>query len=169
MIIKVLKNIGNAFAFVSGRVGSGLYLVGVALINLFSSAHDPMITQFKNDVDQALQMYIETDLKSIENSINMSRTRHTRCRAIIMNYKQIIEMTQEEFKKRDQKHEQLTLVDHLGLKNDENLIEILQQELKDIESRQVGFDRNDIQIEELIEEEKLDEDQEEEDEIVEKV
>lgn len=135
LILKILSKIGAPFIFV-GHAGVGLFKLVAALGKMvLSSTRDPLLAEFKRDVNKALFKYIDTDLKSIENSLNVTRARQTRSRALVAYYKSMLEKTQEELDEDVKEAEAAILVDFLQLDESENVKDAIKAELRPQENK----------------------------------
>ena len=89
----VLKVIIQSTFKVIGYAGKGLYTLITAIGKTFSGKEDPLITGLRNEVNNALTLYVETDLKATRNSLTATAARSIRSRGLLLQYKELMNKT----------------------------------------------------------------------------
>lgn len=105
-----------------GFAGMGLYTLVKAIGKALSSKEDPLITQLRDEVNQALSLYIETDLKASRNSLTATQARQTRCRSLLSQYREQMNKTHDEVEREWQLLEAKLLEDHLDVGSDDKMM-----------------------------------------------
>ena len=100
----------------------GLFTLAKSIGRLLSSKEDPLITQLRDEVNQALTQYIETDLRSTRNSLTATQARQTRCRSLLAQYREHINKTLDEIEGEWRDLESKLLSDKLDVSNDDKMM-----------------------------------------------
>lgn len=66
----------------------GIFNLIKALGKSIGGKEDPLIIELRDEVNNALTQYIETDLKASRNSLTATQARSTRCRSMMFQYKE---------------------------------------------------------------------------------
>ena len=82
--------------------------------------------ELKKEVDSALSMYIQTDLKAARNSLSATQARQMRSSTLIQQYKEQIDKTEHDLELEWQHVEHQLLSDNNDCKNDQLMVNLVE-------------------------------------------